>query len=266
LAGGSAALFPDLRESVSAALLLELSADAFDDFVLAWMSELPVEGEILRFGWKVLAAARAAAASAVSPAIAAGTTSGLAGGTVETGNIQTADVPVSPAGTASWAACPEARRGAERAALDRGDPDVRAVLAAACKAAREIDRLKGLLRFTPVDGGCSGSGKAGGLYLARCFPDHYVLPALAEHFTLRFGPRGWAIVDEKRGLALLRRPGGDPALVSPELFGPPGPAAGDCEELWRHYHRTINNESRNNPALQRQFMPKRYWNYLPELR
>jgi probable DNA metabolism protein len=73
-------------------------------------------------------------------------------------------------------------------------------------------------------------------------------------------------VDERRGLALLRRPGGDAEIVPAALFGSPEPAAEGYEELWRHYHRTINNESRNNPALQRRFMPKRYWKYLPELR
>jgi hypothetical protein len=298
-AGGSAALFPDLRGSVSAALLLELSADAFDALVSAWMSELPVEGEILRFGWKVLAAAgavpaagpfppdRAAGASPVSgisgaardtaavPAAGAIPVPGISGAAGDTGAVPAAvqgapvtDAAVFPAAALSRAACPEARREAARAASDRGDPDVRIVLEAAWKVGCEIDRLRGLLRFAPVSGGndgCFGGGKDG-LYLARCSPDHYVLPALAGHFTRRFGPRGWAIVDEKRGLALLRRPGGDPALVPAELFGPPGPAADGCEELWRHDHKTINTESRNNPALQRRCMPKRYWNYLPELR
>jgi hypothetical protein len=282
--GGSAVLFPDLRGSVSAALLLELSADAFDSFVLAWMSELPVEGEMLRFGWKVLAAARAAAASTAAAGTVSGPACGAAasgpacgaaatdpaGKALAAGGLRAADASVSPAGTPSWAACPEARRGAERAASDRGDPDVRAVLDAAFKAGHETDRLRGLLRFAPVDGGaaggCFGGGEGGGLYLARCFPDHYVLPALAEHFTRRFGAGGWAIVDERRGVALLRRPGGNPELVPAALFGPPGPAADGCEELWRHYHRTVNNESRNNPALQRRCMPERYWKYLPELR
>ncbi|MCL2215341.1 MAG: DUF4130 domain-containing protein, partial [Treponema sp.] len=36
------------------------------------------------------------------------------------------------------------------------------------------------------------------------------------------------------------------------------------EALWKHYHKTINNESRDNPNLQRQLMPRRYWKYLPE--
>ncbi|MDR2159921.1 MAG: TIGR03915 family putative DNA repair protein [Treponema sp.] len=242
LTGEPAALFPDLRGSVSAALLLELSAAAFDGFIFAWMSELPVEGEILRFGWKVLAAARGTAAC----------------GTAAAGNAPAADTPIPPA--EPWAACPGARREAERAASDRGDPDVRAVLAAACKVDREIERLKGFLRFTPVGGGEDG------LYLARCSPDHHVLPALAEHFTLRFGTRDWAVVDERRGIALLRRSEGAARLVPASLFGQPGPAADGYEGLWRHYHRTINNESRSNPALQRQCMPRRYWKYLSELR
>ncbi|MDR1898813.1 MAG: TIGR03915 family putative DNA repair protein [Treponema sp.] len=217
-------LFPNLRDSRSAALLLALSADAFDAFVLAWMSELPIEGEILRFGWKVLAAAGAAA---------------------------------SPGDAASRAARPGARTEAERAASDRGDPDVRGVLGAAYKVNHEIERIKGFLRFSP--------GR-GGLYLARCSPDYYVLPALVEHFTLRFGTQDWAVIDEKRGLALLRRSGGDARLVPAEPSGPREPAEDEWEELWRHYHKTINNEDRRNPALQRQFMPKRYRNYLPELR
>jgi probable DNA metabolism protein len=38
----------------------------------------------------------------------------------------------------------------------------------------------------------------------------------------------------------------------------------EWEELWKHYHKTINNEDRDNPGLQKQLMPKRYWKYLPE--
>ena len=40
---------------------------------------------------------------------------------------------------------------------------------------------------------------------------------------------------------------------------------GEWENLWRNYHSTINNPGRSNPDLQKQFMPKRYWKYLPEM-
>jgi probable DNA metabolism protein len=207
-----------------------------------------------RFAWRVIAAAQKKA--------------GLSSG----------DTGASAVFGLAWAAGPEARHGAEQAAFDRGDPDVRTVLEAAYKARHEIDRLMGLLRFSPRS--WHGSPGGGPVYVARCSPDHYILPGLAEHFTRRFGDCPWAIIDEKRHLILFRQPGGEARLVpaaaghSP-VPGHPAPDRGcpsdsgrptdDFEDLWRNYHRSVNNPDRNNPALQRQFMPRRYWKYLPEL-
>jgi probable DNA metabolism protein len=194
--------------------LFELSVNAFDAFVHAWMSELPIQAETLRFGRRVLAA-----------------------GSAVIGNA--------------------ARLAAGQAAVDRGDPDTLIVLQAAYKVQREVDRLRGLLRFSPNEEG---------VYLARCEPDHYILPALGEHFTPRFGDTPWIVIDEKRGISIGRP---DPV---PASGGAAGDAASDdvasddaWESLWKQYHHTINNESRNNPRLQRQFMPVRYHKYLPEL-
>ncbi len=36
------------------------------------------------------------------------------------------------------------------------------------------------------------------------------------------------------------------------------------QKLWRSYFKHINIEERKNLKLQRQFMPKRFWRYLPE--
>jgi probable DNA metabolism protein len=166
--------------------------------------------------------------------------------------------------------------GEDRVTGDLGDDDVRAVLEAAAKVTREIDRLRGLLRFRE-----DGTGT----YIARCAPDHFALPALAAHFELRFGETPWAIIDEKRRLALLRPSGGETRLI--RMDAPDGAVfreesrkqvswkqvsrkqiSGEefpWEELWRTYHRSANNESRENPKLQRQFMPARYWKYLVEV-
>ena len=151
----------------------------------------------------------------------------------------------------------EERVAAARAALDRGDPDALAVLTAASKALHEIHRLTGLLRFSP---------DRDGVYVARCAPDHFILPALADHFTLRFGEMPWAIIDEKRGLCLRREKGAPARLVPvpPEEQSASAKEGDSWEGLWRLYHRSVNNESRKNPRLQRQFMPKRYHEYLPE--
>jgi len=137
---------------------------------------------------------------------------------------------------------------AEKAASDRGDPDTRIVLEAAYKTWHEIDRLRGLLRFSPDNEG---------IYTAYCEPDHFVLPALKEHFSRRFGRTPWAIIDEKRNICIVSQWEKSPSLSNNSGI--------EWEELWRNYHKTINNESRNNPDLQRKLMPRRYWKYLTEL-
>ena len=176
--------FPLASREDAAALaeaFFELSAGAYDSFLCGWMSEFPIAAECVRFGGKVFSAARSAAEAA--------------GG-----------------GMGS----PEARRGAERAAADRGDADVRTVLDAAYKVRLETDRLFGFLRFRPD---CRG------IYTARCAPDHFVLPRLAGHFSRRFGETPWLIVDEKRGLCLLGDGKGEPRLLDPAA-PPAGPPVG----------------------------------------
>ena len=153
------------------------------------------------------------------------------------------------------------RAGADLAASDRGDSDVLVVLKAAYKVQVEIHRLTGLLRFSP---------DSAGVYIARCSPDYFILPALAEHFTLRFGKTPWAIIDEKRKLCLQGENGVPARLVPLQQLGPLTVAekeTGDpWEGLWRLYHRSINNETRKNPRLQRQLMPERYHKFLPEMK
>jgi probable DNA metabolism protein len=195
------------------------------------MSELPIETDLIRFAWRVIAAARAAART--------------------TGGLKTM----------------EARAAAENAARDREDPAAGAVLKAADKAGGEIHRLMGFLRFTPVYTGDPPAGSP--VYLARCAPDHFILPALARHFYLRFGETPWAIVDEKRSLALFRPPGTEPRFLPLKALPsarplPAGSPEDGWEELWRGYHRSVNNEDRKNPQLQRRFIPGRYRKYLPE--
>ncbi|MDR1420135.1 MAG: TIGR03915 family putative DNA repair protein [Treponema sp.] len=203
-------LLPDpLLLAGAARDLYGAAPEAYGDFVSAWMSERPVEAEMIRFGVKAL----------------------------ESGQVP----------------------------CDRGDSAVCAVLEASFKAAHETDRLMGLLRFAPVplcrENGVF-SGAPGAVYAARCAPDHYVLPGLAGHFALRFGGERWAVVDERRGVVLVCEDGRPRCAAAREWAGefPPDP----CADLWRLYHRSINNESRNNADLQRQYLPVRYRKYLAE--
>jgi len=151
------------------------------------------------------------------------------------------------------------REAAARAAFNRSDPDVYIVLKAAYKVQHEVHRLTGLLRFKV---------NHDGVYIARCSPDHFILPALAEHFSMRFGETPWMIIDEKRNYCLCRGKGDEarlfPVMADSALLKKEDAKDG-WEDLWRLYHRSVNNEKRKNLKLQRQFMPERYQKYLTEL-
>jgi hypothetical protein len=156
------------------------------------------------------------------------------------------------------------RMAAEKARTDMLDPDTGKIQAAAYKTRREFDRLRGLLRFKP---------ECGGRYTARCSPDHFVLPLLADHFTARFGDVPWAVIDEKRRLVLRGGGKGRTEIVAGIITEanesrretPTDSGGLDVwETLWRTFHHAANNEARNNSALQRQFIPGRYRKYLTE--
>jgi len=122
------------------------------------------------------------------------------------------------------------------------------------KFQHEVHRMMGLLRFSP---------NKEGEFIAFCEPDYYILPALSDYFTARFGDTAWSIIDIKRGVSLRRQPPEQAKIIVCDK-NPASRSPDEWEELWKHYHTTINNEDRSNPDLQRQFMPKRYWKYLPE--
>lgn len=195
--------------------LFNLSFEVFDNIIHAWMSELPIEKEIIAYGRTVIKSSQ------------------------KHDNFK------------------DKQNAANRAANDRGNEDTRVVLNAAANVYKEIHRMMGLLRFSPVKG----------IYIARCAPDHLIIPALAEYFSSRFADTQWVIIDEKRDFCLYRLSGCAKAVFSrcAEKAGFENIIQDDeWEKLWMHYHKTINNESRKNLKTQRQFMPERYWKYLPE--
>ena len=245
----------DYEKSPDISGLFELSIDAFYSALYADMSELPIRAELHRFIEKVKAAAIEASLSAATSAAARSATASKAA-------FSKADASIA------------ARAAADKAATDRGDPDVLKILKIAAKVGHEIHRLMGLLRFSP-----NGEG----VYIAHCSPDYFILPALAEHFTLRFNKTPWAIIDEKRGLCLCRDRN-QPAKIKAKIYplselpefidkdvhdihvhNEQNSGKVHWEDLWRLYHRSVTNEGKKNLRLQRQFMPERYHKYLTEL-
>ncbi|HPB67380.1 MAG TPA: TIGR03915 family putative DNA repair protein [Candidatus Omnitrophota bacterium] len=125
------------------------------------------------------------------------------------------------------------------------------------KVSREAHRLKGFVRFKEL---------ADGVLYAAVEPDHNILPLISSHFVKRMRRERWVIHDVRRHLAAVN---GDGVcrLVDIQLVCSPVYSGEeyDYQRLWREYFKTIAIESRLNPRLQRQFLPRRYWKYLVEM-
>lgn len=148
------------------------------------------------------------------------------------------------------------------------DPDVIFIHRWARKVSLEIHRFKGLLRFQELQSG---------RFMALYEPDYDITLPLAFHFRRRLASQSWIILDCRRRRAATwnrtrlnaESPAGD--LLEGELLDrclagdTPSQAEALNQSLWQTFHRTVAIETRNNPGLQRQFMPMRYWKHLTEM-
>lgn len=146
--------------------------------------------------------------------------------------------------------------------LDRlADPAVHEVTAASRRVMREYHRYLGLIRFRQL---------ADGIYYAPFRPDTNLLPLLSRHFVERFPDRPWIIHDVKRGTALIYN--GSDLEAAQILEGPDGKDGSLFSEeeelfqqLWKGYYKSIGVENRRNEKLRRQFLPRKTWEFLPEM-
>jgi len=152
--------------------------------------------------------------------------------------------------------CAETGRHGPDALADHGSADFRALSRSSRRVIREIDRLKGLARFSP---------RADGLFSAPLEPDANVIAALVPHFARRFGNEDFAIVDLRRRLSVARRGGRFETAAGDETRAYlPEPKIDEDLLLWKRYFAATENPARRNPELQRRLMPIRYWKFLPE--
>lgn len=108
----------------------------------------------------------------------------------------------------------------------------------------------------------------GGIWFARCNPNASVIPLVMDHFAARFNTQPFIVFDEVHELAGVYA-GKEWSLVktSAALLELPDKAAGEAamQQAWRRFYQTVSVESRYNPELCRQFMPKRLWKNLTEM-
>lgn len=121
----------------------------------------------------------------------------------------------------------------------------------------EAHRMYGFLRFTELQNHF--------LY-ATYESDNNILEYLARHFKNRLQQEIWIIHDKKRKqVALYNRQKYIIVDASTMDFSMIENNHEDAYLLlWKEYFKRINIKERKNARCQRQFMPKKYWQYLPE--
>ncbi len=125
------------------------------------------------------------------------------------------------------------------------------------KVTRELDRVKGFLRFQQIDAA---------VYYGHFAPDHNQLPLLANHLKQRFSDQKWIVHDERRGCALIYNL--HDTMIVPFTNTEAAQLLQNSHDeyiaLFQKYFQTIAIQERTNKRLQDQYMPHRYRQYMPE--
>ena len=141
------------------------------------------------------------------------------------------------------------------------DPYVIRALKIRINVWHEFHRMLGFVRFRELPGKV--------LY-GEITPDNDVLSLLASHFENRFPNENWMIYDKSRRKVLvhptqkssyvyhLEKSEGEQSFLPAHTE--------EYEELWKVFCDRITIEDRKNPALQRQFLPKKYRPNMTEFR
>lgn len=138
-----------------------------------------------------------------------------------------------------------------------GDPIVFAMQSIEKKVSCEVHRLKGLIRFSELQGGV--------LY-SPIEPDHDIVEFLADHFCDRYKNEPFIIHDMKRSKALVayKKDWYITDFTEQEIM-PLSENEHNYRELWKQYFQNMAICQRINPRCQKNMMPVRYWKHLTEM-
>lgn len=152
---------------------------------------------------------------------------------------------------------------------DFGDPDVLAIHDIAKKVNKEKHHIQQFVRFNAIKNPTSDEK----IYFAVIGPIYNALPLTTRFFKDRYADQKWAIYDEKRqygyfyDLEKLEKISlNDDLIVNNKINQD---YLTDDEKLfqtmWYRYCNALTIKERINPKLQRQNMPRRFWQHLPEM-
>ena len=137
-----------------------------------------------------------------------------------------------------------------------GDPDVAPLLKSERHLLGEAHLLKGFVRFSDYGGALAGT----------ITPKNFILPFIADHFTLRYDDEDFMIFDKTHKAALVyqnrRR-----EIISLERVDFPAVSESEARyrALWKKFYDTVAIEARINPKCRMTHMPKRYWENMFEM-
>lgn len=165
-------------------------------------------------------------------------------------------------GEAVFRAMQEARRIRDsRKIMDHlGNQDVAKVFELSRRVSNEAHAYEEFIRFRELENG---------VLFSEISPKTQVLTCIADHFEDRFPLENWMIYDKTHNVFLIHRKKEHWALIwesAPALSGAlkVSEAEQQYEELWRGFFESVAIEQRRSPALQRNHLPLRYRDKMPE--
>ena len=159
--------------------------------------------------------------------------------------------------------CPKQRG---RAFSDITHPAVERLFRISRSVGQECEHMRQFVRFQHL------AGEGADVWFARVNPKASVVPLIMDHFVERLGVPPFIIYDEVHHLAGVYD-GGDWQLVNTEGAGDLERALPDrtadealMSEAWRTFYKSVSIDARYHPELRRQFMPKRFWRNITEMK
>ncbi|OCG28783.1 hypothetical protein A9G11_10050 [Gilliamella sp. wkB108] len=161
---------------------------------------------------------------------------------------------------------------------DFADPDVLTIREISRKVGKEREYLLQFVRFNVLKNPTNNSEQMVNekIYFAIVAPIYNALPLVLDFFKDRYADQKWAIYDEKRQYGFLY----DLEKIEQISLGDRDDLIIDSQinqkylsedeilfqSMWHRYCEALTIKERENHKLQRQQMPKRFWQYLPEMK
>lgn len=124
----------------------------------------------------------------------------------------------------------------------------------------EAHKLKGFIRFRELDNK---------ILYAEIEPTNDVLLIVSNHFKRRLKNENWIIKDVKRGILSVYDKENLYLFYEEDFSLATNLISNEekqIEDLWKLFYKTISIKERKNEKVRRNFMPKKYWKYITEVR